>query len=569
MIKNMKIRTRMLLSYLVIIALCIAASVTALVMMKKISANLESFYDNNFTVTVHVWKARREMQYARADILKSLLETDEESIEEAIDGASKALTNMRGAFPVISKRFKGDISLMNEVESILNEAIVYRDEIFELVRDNRKEEAFAVMKGSYVPLLNQMSDVLMEISNQAENNAVKMVQQGQRIQAAFTGIVIAIIGFSAAFAALLGLYISNGIRKPVEEIRSAAENLAAGNLAVSIHYQSKDELGDLSNSIRSLIKTFLGIIKDMSEGLSALSIGDFTIESKEKGLYVGDFKQLESSMYQIIDKLSKTLEQINQASEQVSSGSELVASGAQELSQGAVEQAGSVEELAGALNDITSQIKNNAQSAQKGSRLAEAAGIKIEECNSQMRELIEAMEEINDKSSQISRINKVIKDIAFQTNILALNAAVEAAHAGAAGKGFAVVANEVRNLATKSAEASKNTTALIQGSIESVENGTKLADKTARTLIEIVENAKQLSEVVDDISHASGKQSDSITLIAREIEQITSVVQTNSATAEEEAAASEELSGQALMLRDLISQFKLKQGLSDDFNMRG
>lgn len=552
MIKNMKIRTRMLLSYAVIIVLCLAASIIALFMMNKISGNLTSFYDNNYTVTVNAWTARREMQYARADILKAIIETDVNDTKAAIDSASDALTKMRDTFPLIRERFKGDKALMDEVETILQQAMGYRDQVFDLALALRNDEAFALMKNSYAPLLDQMADVLREIATEAENDAIAMVEQGRQLQTTSMLVVIAVIGFSIALAVVLGLYISNGIRKPVEEIKEVAEKMAAGNLDVSLDYQSRDELGNLSDSMRSLIHMFREIIDDMSYGLASLGSGDFTVDSKVEELYVGDFHRLLTSMHQIIERLSQTLGQISMASDQVSAGSDQVSAGSQALSQGATEQASSVEELAATINEISSQVSENAENAQQGSKLADAAGAKIELGNRQMQEMIAAMGEISDKSGQIGKIIKTIEDIAFQTNILALNAAVEAA------QGFAVVADEVRNLASKSAEASKSTAALIEGSIQAVERGTSLADETANTLSEVVVSAKQVVAVVDNISRASSEQALSIAQVTQGIDQISSVVQTNSATAEESAAASEELSGQAQMLKNLVEKFKLR-----------
>jgi len=552
MLKNMKIRSRMLLSYTVIIILCLAASVAALIMMKRISGNLTSFYDNNYNVTVNVWTAKHKMQYARADILEALLETDKEEVQAALDNAAAALADMRAVLPHIRERFKGDMTLMDEVESILAEAVIYRDQIFELAEEMKNEEAFALMKTSYIPLLNQMADTLDEISTQAAANAKKMVIQGQQLQMTSMLVVVVIIVLTIVLAALLGLYISNGIRRPIEEI------MAAGNLEVSIDYQSKDELGNLSDSIRTLIKMFKGIISDIGNGLAALGNGDFTVESQSKELYIGDFYGLAASMYQIIDKLNFTMGQINQSSDQVSSGSDQVSSGAQTLAQGAIEQASSVEELAYSINEISSQIKENAQNAQQGCELAEAAGVKIEEGGRQMQRMIAAMKDINDKSDQIGAIIKTIEAIAFQTKLLALNAAVEAARAGTEAKGFAAIADEVRILAESSAKASKSTAALIEGTIQAVHSGTRLADETARTLTEVVESARQVVVVVEKISRASGEQAASIVQVTQGVEQISGIVQNNSATAEESAAASEELSGQAQMLKGLVNQFKLR-----------
>ena len=558
MLKNMKIRTRMLLSYAVIIVLCLAASVTALFMMNRISDNLTSFYDNNYIVTVKAWTARREMQYARADILKGILETDDADMQTALDNASAALTNMRAAFPVIRERFKGDMALMDEIDSVLAKAVVYRDQVFDLVAEKRNEEAFALMKASYIPLLNDMADTLNEISIQAERSAKEKVDEGQTLQATFMLVVIAIIVLNIILAVLLALYISDGIRRPVEEIRNTAEKMASGSLDVSIDYHSKDELGNLSDSIRSLIHIFRGIISDMGYGLNALGNGDFTVDSKAKELYVGDFQKLKVSMDEIIKKLSVMMVQISQASDQIFAGSDQVSFGAQTVAQGATEQASAAEELAASIKEVSSQVSTNAQNARYGSELAEAAGIKIIESNREMQELITAMEDIRDKSGQIEKVLKTIEDIAFQTNILALNAAVEAAHADATGNGFGVVADEVRNLAQKSTEASKSTATLIEGTIQAVKRGTALADETAHTLTEVVDNAKQVVVAADKISKACSEQAVSITQVTQSVNQISDVVQNNSATAEESAAASEELSAQAHILTGLVSQFKFR-----------
>ena len=545
------------MSYAVIIMLYLSASVAALIMMDRISGNLTAFYDNNYAVTVKAWTAKREMQYARADILKAILETDDDDMQTALDNASAALANMRAAFPVIRERFKGDMALMDEVDSVLSKAVVYRDQVFELVEEKKNEEAFALMKASYIPLLNQISDTLDEISGQAELNAKAKVDQGQHLQTMCMLIIIGIIVLNIILAVLLALHISNGIRRPVEEIRNAAKKLASGNLDVAIDYHAEDELGNLSDSIRSLIHIFRGIIGDMGYGLAALGNGDFTVESKAKELYVGDFRKLQVSMDEIIGNLSQMMVQINQSSNQIYAGSNQVSFGAQDVASGATEQASSVEELAGVINEISSQVSANAQNAQYGSKLAEDAGIKMMESNREMQELVRAMEDISEKSGKIEKVLKIIEDIALQTNILALNAAVEAAHANQDGKGFAVVANEVRHLAQKTSEASKSTAAQTAEMIQAVKWGRKVAAETAKTLAEVVESVKQAVIVVDKISKASSSQALSIAQVTQNVHQISDVVQNNSAVAEESAAASEALSVQAHILTNLVSQFKL------------
>ena len=292
--------------------------------------------------------------------------------------------------------------------------------------------------------------------------------------------------------------------------------------------------------------------------------GDFNISATEP--FVGDFENIEKSFMKFSKEMSSTLEQINLASEQVASGSEQVSCGAQMLAQGATEQAASIEDLSNIINVISEDIIQNANNAKEANELAQRTGNSIVLSNEKMREMTIAMNDISDKSNEISKIIKTIDDIAFQTNILALNAAVEAARAGSAGKGFAVVADEVRNLAQKSAEAAKDTAVLIAGTVESVENGSKIADDTAKSLLEIVDDATKTVQMMVDITDASEKQASS-RQHRESISQISSVVQTNSATAEESSAASEELTGQSQLLKDLVSGFKLLEGFGNDFNL--
>ncbi len=255
--------------------------------------------------------------------------------------------------------------------------------------------------------------------------------------------------------------------------------------------------------------------------------------------------------------MNDTLMQIDVSADQVNSGGEQVSSGAQALAQGATEQAASVQELAATINSIAEQVKTTAGHAQQAETDNRHAGEEIQVCSAHMNDLMTAMQVINDKSKEISKVVKTIEDTAFQTNILALNAAVEAARAGSAGKGFAVVADEVRNLATKSQEAAGSTTTLIDETVKAVQNGSQLSAETDESLRKVVTDSEKVLEAVSLISGATADQSDAIAQVTTGIDQISSVVQTNSATAEQSAAASEELSGQAQILKNLVNRFRL------------
>lgn len=371
-------------------------------------------------------------------------------------------------------------------------------------------------------------------------------------------ILIALAAVALVVIIFITVYVLGKKITPINKLVTAAEKISEGDLDVKLEITSNDEIGLLANSFTAMSVGLSEIISDLGYLLGEMAEGNFVITTGCEERYVGDYEKIIIALRNINSKLSDTLSQINQASDQVSAGSDQVSAGAQALSQGATEQASSVEELAATINEISTQVKDTASNAQNASRVADETSVDVQSCDRQMGELNSAMQEITQRSSEIGKIIKTIEDIAFQTNILALNAAVEAARAGAAGKGFAVVAEEVRNLASKSAEAAKNTTALIEGSISAVQNGTRLTQETAESLQKVVERTKTMTETVERITQATNEQAMSLNQVTSGVDQISSVVQTNSATAEESAASSEELNGQAQMLRSLVAQFKLK-----------
>ena len=355
------------------------------------------------------------------------------------------------------------------------------------------------------------------------------------------------------------------LRKGVTECMVAAEKMADGDFMVDITYTSKDEIGRLAEAMRSLSDRTGRVISDIDQVMGNIADGDLNAKSNNEMMYIGTFGNILASMKNLISKLNTTMTSINNAAEQVAAGSEQVSGGAQALSQGATEQASSIQELAATINVIADMINVNAEDAAVASAKTNEAGAQMQEANAKMEELVKAMDEISTSSDETKKIIKTIEDIAFQTNILALNAAVEAARAGAAGKGFAVVADEVRNLASKSAEAAKNTTAMIEGTVVAIEKGNTLVDEVAEKMGAVATAAGAVAVINNKISDASKEAADSIVQVTVGVDQISEVVQTNSATAEQSAAASEELSGQSQLLRDLVSEFQLTdENASDD-----
>ncbi|MDF3002695.1 MAG: methyl-accepting chemotaxis sensory transducer [Bacillota bacterium] len=351
------------------------------------------------------------------------------------------------------------------------------------------------------------------------------------------------------------------------EVSEVLKEMSEGNLKVSVKGSYKGDHAAIKNAINITIDRQRTYLNEISEVLSEISRGnlDIAITLDHKG----NFAELGTSLKSLVRYLNQTMQGFRSAADQVSMGSRQVSQGSQTLAQGSTEQASSIQELTASIGEIAEKSKDNARKASevyelaKGARDGGAAGLKT------MEEMLRSMKEISDSSFNISKIIKVIDDIAFQTNILALNAAVEAARAGQHGKGFAVVAEEVRNLAARSAKAAKETTELIEGSIQKVHVGTKITNEIAAVLKEIAEGAVISTEKLSIISSASNEQATGIVQINQGIEQISKVVQNNSATAEQSAAASEELSGQAELLKEMVSRFKINNPQSSSIRRHG
>ncbi|MGP0587203.1 methyl-accepting chemotaxis protein, partial [Paenibacillus timonensis] len=453
-----------------------------------------------------------------------------------------------------------DTQLYEKFKQEWNEYLATGEQVRSMVAQHRANEAEQLIAGESTKQFNEASATLLDLVAFNQKNAVIESEDADAMYSSTFAVLITTIIVMALVAVGLAILIVLSITRPIGKLSKAAEALALGDVNVSVETTSQDEIGQLMLAFSRMIAS----IRDQVRVVEQVANGDLTVQVKVRS----EHDLMGIKLQEMVERNNEILSSINTAADQVASGSKQVSDSSISLSQGATEQASSVEQLTASLEEISTQTKQNAQYANEANKLAADSKQSALQGNEQMKDMLGAMREINESSSSISKIIKVIDEIAFQTNILALNAAVEAARAGQHGKGFAVVAEEVRNLAARSANAAKETTDMIEGSINKVQEGTRIADQTAEALKSIVGDIERVASLVGEIAMASTEQAAAITQINQGISQVSQVIQTNSATSEESAAASEELSSQASLLKQQVAQFKLKRSGFVDYSAK-
>lgn len=514
---DLKIRTKLMVSFIVLLFLTLVVGAIGIYNMYLINTSSQNMY-NNFTKPIEALeKTQTALESVGRNHILALYEQNTETLQSRLDviSAMAKQTDVLLKEYNITKKDDTATALYDTLITNLTQYRTLREENLTLIKNKQYDGAFATLSAVTLAREQANSD-LQALVDYNSGLSEQVLQENASVFTFQLNVMLIIIAVTGILALSMGIAISSVISKPIAEIAKAADTIAQGDMNVHAKAKYKDEIGALANS----------------------------------------FEQMVSNMNEVLSGVASS-------SEQVDSGAKQVSDSGMSLSQGSTEQASAVQQLTASLEEISSQTRLNAQNASQANELSIKAKVNADHGNTQMKDMVVAMESINTSSASISKIIKVIDDIAFQTNILALNAAVEAARAGQHGKGFAVVAEEVRNLAARSAKAAKETTNMIEDCIKKTAGGTKIANDTATALDMIVTGVDQVAELVNNIAIASNEQAIGIEQINQGLIQVSQVVQNNSATSEESAAASEELAGQANVLKEMVSRFKLRQYSTD------
>ena len=556
--RKLKVGMKLKYAFTTVIVTFAVAMVVSLVSIVMMNVDTYKFYKEAYANSTLQMEIRKDIQLVGKYILWSMTTDDTGSTQSYLNSAQKYADQVGKNVTTLEKSYN-DKKKVAELKDAIEELKKQRVALMELAQQNKNDEALALFNSDYNDATEKLQDILVDIGKVASAEA-KSQYTSARVTGIVSIILMILIGTGAvAFSTVIRTTITGIMLKPIQELEGAAEKLKAGQLDVEINYESPDELGKLAGNFRQACKTLEVIVQDTSYLLGEMAEGNFNVSSNNAQIYIGNFRQQYESISKLKHELSDTLTQINEASEQVASGSGQLAGGAQALAEGATDQAGAVEELTATVESVSGIAESSAESASGAYQMVRTAVEQADQSREELQALTNAMERISSTSQEIQNIIGSIEEIASQTNLLSLNASIEAARAGEAGKGFAVVADQIGKLAGDSAQAAVNTRDLIEKSLQEIENGNQITEKTVAALNKILESMNDFANAVKGASESSTEQANMLKQIEQGIEQISGVVQSNSAAAEETSATSQELSAQSEGLKNLVGRFKLAE----------
>ena len=554
-LEKMHLKERISYGYRKVITMMLISGALSVVIIGVLFANMLNYVERVQRADTAVKICRLNVNSAARNIREMALNSDtstydsyEQNVEDQLAEVDAELKALKGTGTVSAE-------LYQEYSDSLAAWGNIGYSIMEQIKSGKIDEATAAIINECTPALDKTVEIgkkLDDVTDQASNRAVRITVI---LAVAGIGVFVICLILAVLLARKTAGRVMETILNPLHQIENVAQELTEGNLHSTLEYHSEDEIGRLAHSMRKSIRILGSYVDDIDRAMRQFSEGNFDVQPDVE--WKGDFIGILNSFMAFEKSMADTVKGIQHVSDEVFEGAEQVASSSSDLADGATNQAAVVEELTATVENVSEQVAQNSKTAKEISGRVDELGNSILDSNSKMREMVDSMNEINVASKEIDKIIATINEIAAQTNLLALNASIEAARAGEAGRGFAVVANQVNVLADQSAQAAKESSLLIETSVKAVEKGMVIAGQTAAKLEEVAESSKTITEEVANIADTLETQTTEIYQINQGIEQINDVVQTNSATSEECAAASQEMSNEAENLRGLIQKFKV------------
>ena len=553
--KNASIAHKMRNGYNKVIKIMIASGILSLIVIVLLLANMLNYVQKVERADRAVKTCIIDVNSAARSIREMALNTDKSSYNTYESDVKDILNNVNSELLILKGLNTVDTDLYNQYAKALNDWGTIGYSIIKEIKAGNSSAATNDILNKCTPALDNVisiGDKLDADIDVTRNNAIRFT-----LFFAIAGIAAIIIFVIVAIiiSKKTSKNIVNSIMLPLGEIEKVAAELTQGNLHSQLDYHSDDEIGQLAHNLRKSIRILSSYVDDIGHSMKEFSKGNFAVQPEVE--WKGDFVDILNSFVAFENSMSDTVIGIQRAANEVSGGAGQVAESSNDLAQGATDQAAVVEELTASITNVAEQIDKNAESTKNISTSVDNLGKEIVTSNARMQDMVESMNEINEASQQIDQIIATINEIASRTNLLALNASIEAARAGEAGKGFAVVADQVTVLAENSAKAAKESAVLISNSVSAVERGMVIANETAGKLEKVADNSKQITVDVNDIAETLKAQTDVIHQINEGVNQINDVVQTNSATSQECAAASQQMSSEAENLKNLIRELRV------------